>query len=101
MSASSSPPERAFVSLFLLWAKIPPGDAESFAYHPPLCHMVDSAAPAALVWERALSEQDHGFVIVEAVMGKGKAEAALLILQSGRQSGAAWFLQLAASTRKA
>jgi hypothetical protein len=101
MGASSSPPERAFESLSLLWAKSRPSDEKSFAYHPLLCHMLDTAAVAPLIWERARSEQGLGFVTVEAVVGEGKAEAALLTLQSGRQSGAARFLQLAASTRKA
>lgn len=101
MSASSSLPERAFDGVLMPWAKSRPSDQKSLGYHPLLCHMLDTAAVAALIWERARSEQGPGLVIVEAVMDEGKAKAALLILQSGRQSGAARFLQLAASTRKA
>jgi len=66
--------------------------------------MLDTAAVAGsvnLIWERARSERGPGFVIVDAVVGEGKAEAALLLLESRQQSGAARFLQLAASTRKA
>ena len=81
MSASSLPLERAFDSLFLLWAKSRPSDEKSFAYHPLLCHMLDTAAVADAMWSEVLTE--------------GARARTAASLQIGLRGAAAWVAFLA------
>lgn len=81
MSASSSPPERAFESLSLLWAKSRPSDQKSLAYHPLLCHMLDTAAVADAMWSEVLTD--------------GARARTAASLQIGLRGAAAWVAFLA------
>lgn len=56
------PPEpiaHTCIDPFLLWAKTGEGNANS-RYHPLLCHMLDVAAVAGLIWDEKLGPGIHG-----------------------------------------
>lgn len=55
-SASNATPGRAREILSLLWAKNARDSENPLTYHPLLCHMLDTAAVAGVMWNRALAE---------------------------------------------
>lgn len=59
---------------WLLWAKLPRDGANRKSFHPLLCHMLDVAASARVMWRQVISEQARQQVAESFQLSSGAAE---------------------------
>lgn len=62
------------ITPYLLWAKLPRKSENSRAFHPLLCHMLDVAVVARLMWREVLSEAARRRVSESLRLQVGEAE---------------------------